>query len=172
MQFGDMIYMKKIIVIGCPGSGKSTFSRALHSLTGIPLFYLDMMNWNSDRTTVDKTVFLERLLKVIQKDEWIIDGNYGSTMELRLQACDTVFFLDYPVTVCLDGIRERRGKARADMPWIENEDEEDAEFIAFIKNYNLQSRPKVMELLRKYQNKKIYIFKNRKEADEFLSKIQ
>ena len=163
--------MKKIMVIGCPGSGKSTFSRTLHKLTDIPLFHLDMMNWNSDRTTVDKTVFRERLSNTIQMDEWIIDGNYGSTIELRLQACDTVIFLDYPLNVCLDGIKERRGKARADMPWIENEDEEDTEFIEFIKNYNCQSRPKVMELLDKYCHKDIYIFKNRNEADEFLNQL-
>lgn len=159
------------MVIGCPGSGKSTFSRTLHKLTDIPLFHLDMMNWNSDRTTVDKAVFRERLTNTIQMDEWIIDGNYGSTIELRLQACDTVIFLDYPLNVCLDGIKERRGKARTDMPWIENEDEEDAEFIEFIKNYNFKSRPKVMELLDKYSHKDIYIFKTRNEADEFLNQL-
>lgn len=96
--------MKKIMVIGCPGSGKSTFSRKLHEMTGIPLFHLDMMYWNLDRTTVDKEVFLERLSNTITKSEWLIDGNYGSTMELRLQACDTVIFLDYPLDVCLNGI--------------------------------------------------------------------
>ena len=159
------------MVIGCPGSGKSTFSRTLHKLTGIPLFHLDMMNWNSDRTTVDKAVFRERLSNTIQMDEWIIDGNYGSTIELRLQACDTVIFLDYPLNVCLDGIKERRGKARTDMPWIENEDEEDIEFIEFIKNYNCQSRPKIMELLDRYSYKDIYVFKTRNEADEFLNQL-
>jgi len=163
--------MKKIIVIGCPGSGKSTFSRTLQKMTGIPLFHLDMMYWNSDRTTVDKAVFRERLSNTIQKDEWIIDGNYGSTIELRLQACDTVVFLDYPLDVCLNGIKERRGKPRTDMPWIENEDEEDAEFIEFINNYNAESRPKVMRLLDKYSDKDIYIFNNREEADEFLNQI-
>lgn len=163
--------MKKVIVIGCPGSGKSTFSRALHEATGLPLYHLDMMYWNEDRTTVEKPVFLERLQNAIEKDEWIIDGNYGSTMELRLQACDTVFFLDYPLEVCLNGIKERKGKARADMPWTENTDEEDAEFIEFIKNYNSESRPTVMELLAKYQDKDIYIFRSRSEADEFLEKI-
>lgn len=163
--------MKRIMVIGCPGSGKSTFSIRLHKLTGIPLFHLDLMNWNSDRTTVDKAVFRERLLNTIQMDEWIIDGNYGSTIELRLQACDTVVFLDYPLNICLDGIKERRGKVRPDMPWIENKNEEDTEFIAFIKNYNCQSRPQVMELLEKYTHKDIYIFKTRNEADEFLNQL-
>lgn len=161
--------MKRIMVIGCPGSGKSTFSRKLHKLTGIPLYHLDLMYWNPDRTIVDKSVFRERLVNAIQSKEWIIDGNYKSTLELRLQACDTVVFLDYSVSVCLDGIKKRRGKPRTDMPWIENE--EDREFIEFVKNYNCQNRPRVMELLNQYANKDIYIFKERKEANEFLNRL-
>ena len=159
--------MQRIIVIGCPGSGKSTVSRALHNKTGIPLYHLDMMYWNADKSTVEKSVFLERLSAVLKKDEWIIDGNYGSTMELRMAACDTVIFLDYPLDVCLDGIKERRGKPRSDMPWIEIE--EDAEFVEFIKNYNEQQKPKVLELLKKYGDKNIIILESREQADEFLS---
>ena len=159
--------MKKVIVIGCPGSGKSTVSRALHNKTGIPLYHLDMMYWNADKTTVEKSVFLKRLSAVLEKDEWIIDGNYGSTMELRMAACDTVIFLDYPLDVCLDGIKERLGKPRSDMPWIEIE--EDAEFIEFIKNYNEQQKPKVLELLEKYSDKNIVILRSREQADAFLN---
>lgn len=158
--------MKKIIVIGCPGSGKSTFSRELRNKTGIPLYHLDMMYWNADKTTVEKSVFLERLSAVIEQDAWLIDGNYGSTMELRMAACDTVFFLDYPPDVCLDGIRERRGKPRDDMPWVETE--EDAEFVEFIKSYHEQQRPKVIWLLGKYSDKHIVIFTSREQANAFL----
>ncbi len=163
--------MKKIIVIGCPGSGKSTISRALHAITGLPLFHLDMMYWNADRTTVEKSVFLRRITDAIQTDEWIIDGNYGATMELRMKACDTVIFLDYPSEICLSGIKERRGKERTDMPWKENDDDEDTEFIEFIKNYKTQSRPRVIELLEQYSDKKIYIFNSRSDADEFLVQL-
>ena len=158
--------MRKIIVIGCPGSGKSTFSKALHHKTGIPLYHLDMMYWNEDKTTVEKSLFLDRLAAVLQKDEWIIDGNYASTMEMRLAESDTVFFLDYPTAVCLEGIKERRGKVRSDMPWIETE--EDAEFVEFIKSFNEQSRPVILELLERYRDKSITVFKSRREADEFL----
>ena len=163
--------MKKIIVIGCPGSGKSTLSKDLHSKTGIPLYHLDMMYWNADKTIVEKSVFLERLSAAIEKDEWIIDGNYSSTMEFRMQKCDTVIFLDYPLDICLDGIKERRGKPRSDMPWVEKPDQDGEEFIEFIKNYNLQSRPEVMKLLNKYSYKNILIFKSRNEANIFLSQI-
>ena len=162
--------MKKVIVIGCPGSGKSTLARDLHDVTGIPLFHLDMMYWNSDRTIVDKALFRERLFKTMEKETWIIDGNYGSTMELRLQACDTVIFLDYPSEVCLAGVAARRGKARTDMPWVEQE--VDPEFMEYIKNYNSQSRPTVMALLEKYPQKEIHIFKDRVEADAFLRTLK
>ena len=158
--------MKKIIVIGCPGSGKSRFSKNLNKITGIPLYHLDMIYWNADKTTVEKEVFLERLSEILQKDSWIIDGNYASTMEVRMRECDSVFFLDYPTDICLDGIRERRGKARSDMPWVESG--EDEEFIEFVKNYALQSRPQVIALLDKYHFKNIFIFKSRSEADNFL----
>ena len=158
--------MKRIIVIGCPGSGKSTFAKALHSITHIPLFHLDMMYWQEDKTIVDKAVFLDRLSSAMQLDEWIIDGNYSSTMEMRLSACDTVFFLDYPVEVCLDGIVARVGKPRTDMPWVESE--VDAEFEAFVRQYRDISRPKVLALLDMYASKNIYIFQNRQEADDFL----
>lgn len=159
--------MKKIIVIGCPGSGKSTFSVALHEKTGIPLYHLDMMYWNSDRTTVEKSVFLERLFAVLEKDEWIVDGNYGSTMERRMAACDTVIFLDYPPEICIDGVRARRGKPRSDMPWIEVE--EDVEFIEFIKKYHQESRPQVLKLLETYSHKNIIVFTGREQAEIFLN---
>ena len=162
--------MKRIIVIGCPGSGKSTLSRELHNKTALPLYHLDMMYWNEDKTTVEKPVFLKRLSAVLEKDEWIIDGNYASTMEMRMEKCDTVIFLDFPLDTCLKGIAERRGKPRSDMPWTESE-ESDREFIEFVKNYNLQMRPQVIELVNKYSYKNILIFNNRSDVNNFLCQL-
>lgn len=158
--------MRRVIVIGCPGSGKSTFSKVLHTVTDIPLYHLDMMYWNADKTTVEKSIFLERLDEVLKKDSWIIDGNYASTMERRMSVCDTVIFLDYPTEICLAGLRERRGKPRDDMPWTETE--EDTAFTEYVSNFREHSRPAVLELLEKYRNKSIMHFTGREQTDSFL----
>ncbi len=158
--------MKRILVIGCPGSGKSTFSKKLHNLTHLPLFHLDLLYWNEDRTTVEREVFIERLAAVLSKGTWIIDGNYASTMEWRIRSCDTVLFLDYPPELCLAGVRERIGKRRSDIPWVETE--EDPEFIEFINRFSVENRPQILALLERYADKTIRVFKNRREAEEFL----
>lgn len=162
--------MRKVIVIGCPGSGKSTFSRELHTVTGIPLYHLDMMYWAPDCTNVSKEIFRDRLSKALDKEAWIIDGNYLGTMERRMELCDTVFFLDYPTELCIEGVRARKGKKRSDIPCILPEDE-DEEFIEFIKGFNSESRPLILEYLSKYSQKDITIFKERAEADRFLAEI-
>lgn len=161
--------MKKVIIIGCPGSGKSTFARELAKKTGIPLYHLDMLYWNADKTTVGREAFRARLAEVMAGDEWIIDGNYISTMQWRMECCDTVFFLDMPLEVCLAGIEARRGKKRSDMPWVEQE--EDKEFIDFVRTFDAESRPKIVEMLSKYNCKDVIAFKNYGEIAEFLGKI-
>lgn len=162
--------MKKIIVIGCPGSGKSTFSRKLQKICGLPLFHLDMMYWNADKSVVDKAIFTDRLERALGTDKWIIDGNYSSTMRLRMEKCDTVIFLDYPLEVCLEGVRARRGKERPDMPWVETE--EDGEFTAFIKSFEKEQRSGILELIGEYKmQKQIFVFKSRSEAEDFLSDV-
>ena len=161
--------MQKVMVIGCPGSGKSTFSRALRDRTGLPLYYLDMLYWNADKTIVPKENFRARLAKILETDAFIIDGNYNSTMEMRLLACDTVFFLDYPLDVCLDGVRARISKPREDMPWIETEF--DPEFMEYIKQFALENRPKILALLEKYPHVKVFTFTSRAQADAYLNTI-
>ena len=122
--------MKRVLVIGSPGAGKSTFARNLRDKTGLPLYHLDNIWHKPDRTTISREEFDERLAAILAKDSWIIDGNYSRTLELRLQYCDTVFLLDYPLEVCLAGVSDRIGKKRDDIPWTEHEfDEELRQFI-------------------------------------------
>ena len=162
--------MKKVIIIGCPGSGKSTFARKLQLVTGLPLHHLDLIYWKSDRTIVPREEFLEKLHQIMAQEQWIIDGNYASTMEMRMQVCDTVIFLDYPPELCLSGAQERKGKTRPDLPWVESNDLDDSEFMEYIRKFHELNRPTILSLLEKYSDKEIIIFHSREDAEIFLQK--
>lgn len=154
--------MNRVIVIGSPGAGKSTFSRKLRDLTGLPLFYLDRIWHKPDRTNVTRAEFDSALDAVLSQDRWIIDGNYQRTMEKRLKACDTVFLLDFPVELCLEGARSRVGTLREEIPWIETEF--DPEFRQWIEDFPKDQLPQIYTLLKRYENeKKVIIFKSREE---------
>ena len=129
--------MKRVIVIGCPGSGKTTFAEKLNKKTGLPLYHLDAIWHKPDKTHIPREEFDQRLLEILAADEWIIDGDYGRTVEMRLKECDTVFLFDLPTEVCLQGARDRIGKERYDMPWTEKES--DPEFEGFIKLFSAVS---------------------------------
>ena len=139
MQEAEM----RIIVIGRPGAGKSTFARKLHDKTGLPLYYLDMLFHKPDRTTVSREEFDKKLLTILQTEEWIIDGNYQRTLPLRFEACTDVFFLDFPLELCLKGAAARIGKEREDMPWVEREF--DPEFRQYILDFQKNQLPQIYE---------------------------
>lgn len=161
---------QKAIIIGYPGAGKSTFARILSDKTHLPLYYLDMLWHKPDRTTVDRITFDKKLKKITLKDKWIIDGNYGRTLEMRIQACETIFLLDFPVEECLAGAESRIGKQRVDMPWIETEFDE--EFRQWIIDFPKNELPIVYELLDRYKSEKsIYVFRSRADIDDYLLKI-
>ena len=161
----------KIIVIGCPGSGKSTFSQKLNKVLNIPLFHLDMLYHNEDGTHISKEELEEKIKKIFKKNEkWIIDGNYQRTLEMRIKECDTIFLLDYPVDDCLAGAESRIGKKRDDLPWME--EKLDEKFKQVILNFSKEKLPQINELIEKYKdNKKVVIFKNRDEAEVYIFEL-
>ncbi|MBO4235543.1 MAG: adenylate kinase [Firmicutes bacterium] len=159
--------MKKVIVIGSPGAGKSTFARKLRDITGLPLYYLDMIFHNPDKTTVPQKEFDKQLADILATDQWIIDGNYQRTLPLRFEKCDTIFFFDVPLEECLEGATERIGTKREDMPWVEEIFDE--EFKQYIIDFPKDQLPLIYDLISKYEvDKEIIVFKSRTEADAWL----
>ena len=159
--------MKKIIVIGSPGAGKSTFSKKLKDITNLPLYHLDMLYHKNDGTHITREELEEKLKEIFKEDNWIIDGNYQRTLEIRIKQCDTIFLLDFPVDICISGAKSRIGCKREDLPWIE--DKFDEKFEKFIIDFPKEKLPQIYNLLKKYKNdKNIYIFKSREEADNYI----
>ena len=159
----------KILVLGCPGSGKSTFARRLQEKTGLPLIHLDNVWWRADGTHISRDAFDRALAERLRGERWIIDGDYSRTVEVRLRAADTAIFLDYPEAVCMAGIVARVGQARPDMPWTETT--LDPELVAQVQNYRQSNRPALLALLQKYPEKQTMIFPSRQEADRWLSEL-
>ncbi len=159
----------RIIIVGCPGSGKSTFARKLRDLTGFPLYYLDLLFHNPDRTTVSRDVFDARLREILERPEWIIDGNYQRTLPLRFEACTDVFSFDLPIEQCLEGAGARVGQVREDLPWVESEF--DADFRHYILDFPKDQLPVLYGLLEQYRGRRgITVFHSREEADAWLSR--
>lgn len=159
--------MKKVIVIGCPGAGKTTFAEKLHDKTNLPLYYLDAIWHKPDRTHISREDFDDRIREIFAEDEWIIDGNYSRTIESRIIAADTIFLFDLPTEICLQGAIDRLGKERYDVPWIDTEI--DPEFKSQIERFSIDILPEIYNLLEKHgQNKKIVVLKTREEGDSFL----
>ncbi len=163
---------KKILVIGCPGGGKSTFSRRLAERTGLPLFHLDNIYWKPDRTTVEREVFDARLCAIMTGDAWIIDGNYGRTQPLRMDAAEAVFFFDMPVEVCLAGAHARRGTIRSDIPWTERADAPlDEEFLASIRTFHGTPRETILARLAERPHLSVITFRSHAEAEAYLAEL-
>ena len=129
---------------------------------------MDRLNWRADRTHLTREELIAALEPILASPCWIIDGNYGGTMSMRMEACEEVIFLDYPAEVCLAGVRARMGKPRADMPWVETA--EDPAFTDFIRRYATESRPKVMTLMAAHPDKTFTILRSREEADAQLAR--
>jgi adenylate kinase family enzyme len=162
--------MNRILVIGSPGAGKTTFSKKLAVKTGLPLIHLDAMFWQDNWTHVSREEFDKKLETVLERECWIIDGDYTRTLPARLRKCDFVIFLNYSRVVCILSILKRvfryYGKSRPDMG--NNCPERlDIPFLKYVWHYPKKEKQVLLQCLNSAKVP-IFIAKNRKEADKFL----
>lgn len=170
----EMTIGNRIMIIGSPGSGKSTFSRRLAEITSIPLIHLDRTYWNAGWIETPKEQFYAWQRKIVQGDTWIIDGNYGSSMDIRLSKADTVINFELSRWTCIMGYFKRLitnvGQSRPDMG--EGCPERlDLEFIKYIWKFPKNIAGKNRDRIGQCERLNVITFKNRKEANSFLEKI-
>lgn len=166
--------MERILIIGCPGSGKSRLALELGQKLGQPVIHLDQLWWQENWQNVTMEQFDKRLAMALNMEQWIIDGNYSRTMEARLSKCDTVIYLDFSRWECLLGMCQRilgiRGKTRPDMP-AGCQERFSWEFVKWIWNFNKNNRVQNYTYLAKAKHAKAVVLKNRKEVQRFLDTI-
>jgi len=167
--------MRRVLVIGSGGSGKSTLARQLGAILGVEVLHLDAHYWRLNWVETPKDEWRKKVEELVGRDSWIIDGNYSGTMELRLEACDTVVFLDLPRSLCVWRVLKRvvtyRKESRPDMAEGCRE-HVDLEFLRWIWQYPKRTRPKVIRLLRAHAgDKRVFWLRSRAEVKEFIAEV-
>jgi len=165
--------MQRVLVIGSPGAGKSTLAHAIAARTGLPLHHLDKLFWLPGWVERDRDEGRAELAEVLAGQRWIIDGNYGSTMAMRVARADTVVWLDYPTWLCLSRVFRRwwqyRGKARPDM--TEGCPENlNLEFLLYVLNFRRAWQHRNAETLSSFSGK-VLRFHHPREADAWLATL-
>ena len=159
--------MNRILVIGCPGAGKTYFAKALSKIIGIPVIHMDNLYWNKDKTSISKEELENKLLPYLKEDKWIIDGNYHDTLKQRLEYATDVFFLNVPRETCIEGILERIDQPRDDIPWVETK-KDAIDLIEWTIDYEDRTKADEERLLKKYKKVNVHILKTRAEVNNYL----
>ncbi|MCA1031458.1 DNA topology modulation protein [Bacillus timonensis] len=167
--------MKKVVIIGSGGAGKSTLARKLGEKLQLDVHHMDRLFWKPGwvLATRDEQIALQK--ELTENEAWVFDGNYSGTLQIRLQAADTIIFLDFPRLLCLYRVLKRRwmyhNKTRPDMA-EDCPEKLDLQFLKWVWSYPSAKKPGIMEELKKLpSDKKVYILKSPKEVEQFLHTI-
>ena len=168
--------MQRITIIGSGGSGKSTLAVRLGSLLQLPVHHLDSLYWKPGWVETERSKWVAIQQSLVDTGSWIIDGNYGGTIDIRLEASDTVIFLDMNRFTCLFRAIKRTlkhfGKHRADMGDGCNE-RFDFNFVRWIYGFPKKKKPEIIEMLSKLEpSVRVHVLTNRADVEMFVSGLK
>lgn len=167
--------MKKIMIIGPGGAGKSTLAREISKKLGLPVYHLDVYFWKPGWVESPDAEWQATQKQMIKNEQWIMDGNYEESLEIRLEACDTVIFLNFSRAICFYRVYKRyfqfKGKTRTDI----NEgcpERVALPFIQWIWHYPRRSAPEIIQKINTVSDKKnVFILKSPKAVKQFLENL-
>ncbi len=167
--------MKRIMIIGCGGAGKSTLARALGEKLHIPVVHMDKLWWRPGWVETAREEFDKLLAAELEKPQWIMDGNFDRTIPQRVAKCDTIIYLDFSRLACLWGVCKRilttYGRVRPDMG--EGCPERiDFEFLKWVWDFNKNKREKNYSLLNEATHAQTIVLKNRRMVRKFLKSVE
>lgn len=165
--------MKRVMIIGCPGSGKTTLSHEIAKILRLPLYHLDLVMWQENWTAVPYQEFIAEQNKIIATESWVVDGNFTKSIPARIMASDTIVFLDVPRFICLYRLLKRYvkyfGKNRPDMGGGNKEAIKWAQF-KFVMTY---PRTKVYGFLKEVpSDKRLFILRSHQDTKNMLAEMR
>jgi adenylate kinase family enzyme len=173
----DWSSVHRLLIIGSAGAGKSTLATTLGERLGLPVIHLDSLYWRPGWEETPRQAWTEVVAELCRRDRWIMDGNYGGTLEQRVETCDAVILLDFPRILCLYRVFRRavrfRGQTRPDLNPGCPEHFPDLEFLRWIWRYPAVSLPKVLAILRADEREKpIVVLRSPAEVRRFLATVR
>jgi adenylate kinase family enzyme len=158
---------RRIAVVGSGGSGKSTLARQIAAITGLPIIHLDMEFWRPGWKQMPKDEWIVKMDAMTRGESWIMDGNYGGTLEARFAAADLIIFLDISRFICLFRVLRRRNKNRPDFPDYLQE-KFDWTFLKWIWDFPKNSRKHILKLHEKHPDTPFVAIRNKRELRRIL----
>ncbi len=165
--------MDRIAILGCGGSGKTFVANQLAALLELPLTHLDAVYYDSNWNPLAQDEFAALQRQLVSPRRWLLEGNYASTLSIRLEAADTVIFLDLPGITCLAGIAQRRLRYRGGQHSNDGVyDRVTWDFVRYIWGYRKSMRPKVQHLIAEHgAHVRLITLSSRRQSKQFLKTL-
>ncbi|AUG75736.1 Topology modulation protein [Kitasatospora sp. MMS16-BH015] len=165
--------MKKVAVVGCSGSGKSHVARALGGILDAPVTHLDAVFYDEDWNELPKNTFAQAQRDLVAQPRWVIDGNYNSTLPIRLEACDTVVFVDVSTLACLWGLLSRQLRHGSGQKGNGVHNRVHWGLLRYVAGYRRTMRPRVLAKIDEYAvHAEVVRLSSRRRTRRWLREVQ